>query len=580
MSFLDNPSNDIRVQKALDTMQTWCELIIQQKVKEEQEEKNIAEKAANHRTHTLEFLDRFKLTYKESTIPLNNTPHSLDFSALPPQPQYETYSQPLEERIKEFFVKHAQEIITPVQSVVAIQQHEQAVQKEQEEQAAFTLYWKYPIFDEDDDEYTFQYKEYLENSSNAITPYLSAKEPDNSLSMGDEHLDIIPETESDELINNDESFSDENVPEENFKIYSNSLFDEEIISSKIDSHHFKAEYDLIDSLLNRDILTVSYPKIDSLFEEFSGELAHVDLISPGIIEAYFDSEEDICLIEKSLDKNSSPRPPEELNYEISDAIIESFSPIPVEDSDSLQEEIDIFLAPDGSILPGIENDNYDSEGDDLFLEELLNNDSVSLPEYGSFHFDSYNVPSSPRPPKKPPDDDGYLDIELDTGVLTTKVVVDIYDNSTTEPRVQMPNVLPTHPTFCQDLDFTFSTEFSGSILVVSFPSGNRNKTFDLGIFIEVQSKRFLSFNEFSVSFISDPLSPVLETLLPFSSKNKDKVFNPRILVSKEEKSPYLLSHRGFKAFKNILNFLNESPMMIYGGDIPICDVPYLHFDPP
>ncbi|GKB06182.1 hypothetical protein Tco_0834415 [Tanacetum coccineum] len=244
------------------------------------------------------------------------------------------------------------------------------------------------------------------------------------------------------------------------------------------------------------------------------------------------------------------------------------------------EEIDIFLAPDDSIPPGIENDNYDSEGDDLFLEELLNNDSVSLPEYESFHFDSYNVPSSPRPPEKPPDDDGYLDIEPDTGVLTTKVVVDISDNSTREPRVQMPNVLPTHPTFCQDLDFTFSTEFSGSILVVSFPSGNRNKTFDPGISIEVQSKRFLSLNEFSISFISDPLSPVLETLLPFSSENEDKVFNPGILVSKEEKSPHLLSHRGFKAFKIIHNFLNESPMMIYGGDIPIWDVPYLHFDPP
>ncbi|GJW95549.1 hypothetical protein Tco_0175221 [Tanacetum coccineum] len=239
------------------------------------------------------------------------------------------------------------------------------------------------------------------------------------------------------------------------------------------------------SLLNRDILTVSYPKIDSLFEEFSGELAHVDLIPPGINETYCDSEEDIRLVEKSLDKNSSPRPPEELNSKISDAIIESFSPIPVEDSDSLREDIDIFLAPDDSIPPGIENDNYNSEGDDLFLKELLNNDYVSLPEYESFHFDSYNVPSSPRPPKKPPDDDGYLDIEPDTGVLTTKVVVDISDNSTREPRVQMPNVLPTHHTFCQDLDFTFSTEFSGSILVVSFPSGNRNKTFDLGISIEV-----------------------------------------------------------------------------------------------
>ncbi|GJW10847.1 hypothetical protein Tco_1576674, partial [Tanacetum coccineum] len=52
----------------------------------------------------------------------------------------------------------------------------------------------------------------------------------------------------------------------------------------------------------------------------------------------------------------------------------------------------------------------------------------------------------------------------------------------------------------------------------------------------------------------DPLSPVLETLLPFSSDIEDKVFNPRILV-KEEKSPHLLSHQGFKVFKIIINFL-------------------------
>ncbi|GJV50567.1 hypothetical protein Tco_1440779 [Tanacetum coccineum] len=135
----------------------------------------------------------------------------------------------------------------------------------------------------------------------------------------------------------------------------------------------------------------------------------------------------------------------------------------------------------------------------------------------------------------------------------------------------MPNVLPTHQSLCQDLDFTLSTDFSGSDLVFSFPSRNRNKTFDPGISIEVQSKRFLSLNKFSISFISDPLSPVLETLLPFSSEIEDKVFKPGILVSKEEKSPHLLSHRGFKAFKIIHNFLNKSSMMIYGEDMPILD---------
>nr|GEV39933.1 hypothetical protein [Tanacetum cinerariifolium] len=54
--------------------------------------------------------------------------------------------------------------------------------------------------DDDDDEYTIQYREYLENSSNAITPDLPTEEPDNSLSMGNEHLSTILKTKSDEVI--------------------------------------------------------------------------------------------------------------------------------------------------------------------------------------------------------------------------------------------------------------------------------------------------------------------------------------------------------------------------------------------
>ncbi|GJW82579.1 hypothetical protein Tco_0146554 [Tanacetum coccineum] len=331
----------------------------------------------------------------------------------------------------------------------------------------------------------------LERTSfDAITPNFPITD---SLSTGDEHLSTILETKSDELIkssvenlvptpsefedlsdiesecnepvgddfttvsnplfdadndfssSDDKSFSDKDVPKENLNFFSNPLSDKEIISTKIDPHHFNAESDLIESLLNRDTLIISSPKFDSLLEEFSGELAHIELISPEIDEADFDPEEEIHLVEKLLYDNSSPRPPKEFNSENSDAVIESFSPspIPVEDSDSLIEEIDLFLTLDDSMPPGIENDDYDSEGDILFLEELLSNDSPSLPENESFHFD---VPSSPRPPAKPPDDDDvYFDIEPDTGVFT-KVVDDISDNSTRELYVHVPNVLPTLPT--------------------------------------------------------------------------------------------------------------------------------------
>ncbi|GJZ72029.1 hypothetical protein Tco_0635880, partial [Tanacetum coccineum] len=228
--------------------------------------------------------------------------------------------------------------------------------------------------DDDDEEFSIPMSEIYKSSLTAITPNSPIAD---SLIMEDEHLDTISEMESDEEhessvkdlnltpseskdlsdieSDDDESFSDEDVPKENFKIYSNPPFNEEIISTKIDPHHFNAKSDLIESLLNRDTLIISSPKFDSLLEEFSGELAHINLISTEIDEADFDPEEEIRLVEKLLYDNSSPRTPEEFNSENSDAVIESFSPspTPVEGSDSLMDEIDIFLTPDDSMPSGM-----------------------------------------------------------------------------------------------------------------------------------------------------------------------------------------------------------------------------------
>nr|GFA86313.1 hypothetical protein [Tanacetum cinerariifolium] len=60
--------------------------------------------------------------------------------------------------------------------------------------------WNSPTFYDNDEEYSILYKEYLENSSNAITPVLPTEEPEYSLSMGYEHLSIISKTKSDEVI--------------------------------------------------------------------------------------------------------------------------------------------------------------------------------------------------------------------------------------------------------------------------------------------------------------------------------------------------------------------------------------------
>nr|GFD41811.1 hypothetical protein [Tanacetum cinerariifolium] len=140
---------------------------------------------------------------------------------------------------------------------------------------------------------------------------------------------------------NDESLPDEDVPSEEFKIYSNPLCDEDKINSdNLDPHCFNVKTDFVESLLNRDTFIDFSSKFD-----FSGELTHIKQEIP---KSNFDFEEEIRLIENLLYDNSFPRPPEELNAEIDDTMIESIPllPIPVQDGNSQQEEIDIVIETD------------------------------------------------------------------------------------------------------------------------------------------------------------------------------------------------------------------------------------------
>nr|GEY43517.1 hypothetical protein [Tanacetum cinerariifolium] len=338
----------------------------------------------------------------------------------------------------------------------------QIIQKKQEEkkieekQAANARYWKIPACCDDDDDY-----------NSAITP----NEPVDSLSMGDEHLDTILATKSEEFINScveklvpnpiesegesgcdvpayfttfsnilfdadyefdsidDQSCSDEDISE---KIFSNPLFEEEIIHMKIDQHHFNAESDLIESLLNRDSSIISSSlKIDSLLDEFAGELNLLKSIPPGINETNCYHENEIRFIERLLYDNSSPCPPEEFVSENSNAEIESFSPSPIpnEDSDSHMKEIDLSFTLDDPMPPSIEDDDDDSERDFLILEELFDNYSLSHLENESFRFD---IPLFSRPLAKPPDGN--------TGILNIKMMGDISEQKVPIPKLTITRV--------------------------------------------------------------------------------------------------------------------------------------------
>nr|GFC10898.1 hypothetical protein [Tanacetum cinerariifolium] len=94
------------------------------------------------------------------------------------------------------------------------------------------------------------------------------------------------------------------------------------------------------------------------------------------------------------------------------------------DNDSLIEDIDLSFTLDYPMPPGIEEDDYDSKRDIIILEEFHSNTSLSLPENESLHFD---IPSSSRPPAKPPDGN--------SGILNVKVMGDISEHKVPLPRL-------------------------------------------------------------------------------------------------------------------------------------------------
>nr|GEZ46236.1 hypothetical protein [Tanacetum cinerariifolium] len=200
---------------------------------------------------------------------------------------------------------------------------------------------------------------------------------DNSLPEFTTFLNDLFDVEYKSKSSDDQSCFDEDVLQ---KIVSKPLFEEEIIPMKIDQHPDNAESDLMESLRTHDSSLLISSKIDSLLDEFVGELTLLKSIPPGIDETDCDLEEDIRLIEKLLYDNSSPRPPKEFVSTNSDAKSESFSlsPILFKDSDSLMEEIDLLCTLDYPMSSGIVGKDYDSKRDILILKALPSNNTLSF----------------------------------------------------------------------------------------------------------------------------------------------------------------------------------------------------------
>ncbi|GJW49752.1 hypothetical protein Tco_0091103 [Tanacetum coccineum] len=403
--------------------------------------------------------------------------------------------------------------------------------------------WNRPALydDGDDDEYTIQYREYLENSSNAITPDLSTEEPDYSLSMGDEHLDTIPETESDEVIKS--SVEDlVSIPSE-----SEGIFDNMCDVPSCDKKHFDAESDLRESLLNHDTLIVYSPKIDSLLEKFAGELVPINPIPPGIHEADFDPKEDIHLDDQMFydDTSSDDDSFEDIDYvEASPPDSELVSIEEVEEDILRAKLLNIYLLitkieslndnPTPYFLSYSNNSLPEFETFRNHTEETRSGSTTihaknSLPKYDSFHFEIESDQGElSRAVMETIDKiDAFLNIDVSTGLE------DGYHDSEGDI-IYLENLLinNTIPNLSLEVFFDheqkcLKDEPNNLISMVKvFDPGIPEKFFSLTyVRLSFEDHHYLSFKYVIRIFLSY-FTYLVEFPFPFSFGSEDTIFDP------------------------------------------------------
>ncbi|GJU57766.1 hypothetical protein Tco_1235532 [Tanacetum coccineum] len=272
-----------------------------------------------------------------------------------------------------------------------------------------------------------------EYKRDSITLDLPIEEPDNSLNMRDEHLNTIPETESDEVIKS----SVENlvpIPSE-FEGISNDT------SDVCQKWSFAGETRLNIAPIPPGIVEANfYLNDDTSSNDDSFEYIEYVDATPSYSELVNDVDQE----EKEFDLKDI--------FQIQDVILrEKLLNVP-----RLFPNIEFFetIITENEEVQTTTHANYSLPDYDSFLFEIepdqevlisidnSNNTLLELPEFKSFHFD----PLFPRPPPEPPDVEKCL--EPKAGILITKVFKGV-----SKSHDFRDDILPTLPTLVSDLTF-------------------------------------------------------------------------------------------------------------------------------
>ncbi|GJS35557.1 hypothetical protein Tco_0533939 [Tanacetum coccineum] len=362
-----------------------------------------------------------------------------------------------------------------------------------------TLNWNCPtFFDDDDDEYTIQYKEYLENSCIAITPVLSTEEPVDSLIIGDEHLSTIPETKSDELT---KSSVEDLVP-----IPSES--EEEV--KDVDPEDGEIDTDIRltieDDVLREKLLIVNLliAKIEALKDnptpssdfvtKSSSTSPNLFLEETNTFDNSLPESETFCF---DLEENSNGSTTTRSDYSLPDYEAFYFDDDHIEEksSGSTTTHSDISLSKYDSFIFDLSNDPFPpADRSDFYHEKFADELAhiISLPEYACFYFRS-----EPDP--------GYL-TSIDPGIR---------ENVSSTTNVNLP-------------------------------------------FEDNQSPLFAYVVWIFFHFLTYPVAPPY--LL--SSRNEDTIFDPVISIYHSFMPSVSYRSETFMKFNVYPNHLNESPMEI------------------
>nr|GEV63754.1 dynamin-related protein 5A [Tanacetum cinerariifolium] len=239
------------------------------------------------------------------------------------------------------------------------------------------------------------------------------EEPKHSFNMGYEHFstnlvtndvaepstkNLVPIPRESKVALENESKSIEPVKDD-FSVSTTSsnplLDDDKIIFDELNSY--------VESTSNHDTV-----KIDNL-DEFSEPLIPIHIAEEERIRR--EHADYINRMKMLFTINPRPHPTMYANTNV-----ESFSslPIPIQDSDSQQEEIDVITETDDVLPLGVENDDSDGEVD--AVDDLRDNNSILNSEHESSKSEDsdFDNPSVPLPPPEPPDEE--FDFEIDFGI--------------------------------------------------------------------------------------------------------------------------------------------------------------------